>query len=80
MLHARQDYNERIQDNADLIPEDEPVVLLRAQDELACQAIDYYARLCSQNQTPEVARRIAGHAQKMWDWPKKKLPDLPDGV
>ena len=29
MKHARKDYNERIQDNANLIPADEPVFLIR---------------------------------------------------
>ena len=33
MIHARDDYN-RIQDPAGKIPADEPVFLLRAQDEL----------------------------------------------
>lgn len=46
MKHAREDYD-RIQDPLGLIPEDEPVFLLRAQDRLACQAVAYYAYLCS---------------------------------
>lgn len=45
MKHARADYNERIQDSANLIPEDEPVFLFRAQDALAPVALDEYARV-----------------------------------
>ncbi len=33
MKHGRKDYDERIQDSAKKIGEDEPVFLLRAQDE-----------------------------------------------
>ena len=80
MLHAREDYNERIQDSANLIPEDEPVVLLRAQDKLACKAVEYYAKLCLEAQAEEVAGRMVKHAEKMWAWPKKKIPDVPADV
>ena len=80
MLHPRQDYNERIQDNAGLIPENEPVVLLRGQDALAVQALDFYAQLCEQHQTPAVAARIRAHIELMKQWPKKKIPDVPQGV
>lgn len=45
MKHARDDYNQRIQDSADLIPEDEPVFLFRAQDALAPAALDEYVRI-----------------------------------
>lgn len=76
MLHAREDYN-RIQDPARKIPKEEPVFLLRAQDELACKAVDYYAFLCSKAQAPEVAAMAWEHAEKMRLWPKKKTPDLP---
>jgi len=80
MLHARQDYNERVQDNENRIPEDEPVVLLRAQDKLACMAIAYYAELCRKHQTPEVAVRMEKHHKLMEAWPKKKLPDVPGNM
>lgn len=76
MKHAREDYN-RFQDPAGLIPEDEPVVLLRGQDSLAVEALDYYAELCEQNQAPEVAAKIRAHVELMKLWPKKKIPDLP---
>lgn len=76
MIHAREDYN-RIQDPAGLIPEDEPVFLLRAQDQLACLAVAYYADLCRQVQAPEVAAKAEDHSKLMAAWPKKKVPDLP---
>jgi len=75
MKHARADYD-RIQDPAGKIPADEPVFLLRAQDELACKAVAYYASLCEQAQAPEVAAKARGHADLMAAWPKKKVPDL----
>ena len=79
MLHARNDYNRRVQDSENLIPKDEPVVLLRAQDELACKAVNYYAWLCKQNQAPEVAAKMKEHHRLMMAWPKKKIPDVPEG-
>ena len=80
MLHARQDYNERVQDNQNLIPDDEPVVLLRGQDELAVEAIRYYAELCEKHQAPDVAAKMRNHLELMKAWPKKKIPDVPQGV
>lgn len=41
MKHAREDYN-RIQDPANLIPENEPVFLFRAQDKFAVIALEAY--------------------------------------
>lgn len=76
MKHARDDYN-RIQDPAGLIPDDEPVFLLRAQDQLACMAVEYYAYLCQRFRAPEVAAKAQEHAKLMREWPKKKIPDLP---
>ena len=76
MIHARDDYN-RIQDPAGKIPADEPVFLLRAQDELACKAVEFYAFLCSKAQAAEVAAKAWQHAEKMRAWPVKKVPDLP---
>lgn len=43
MKHAREDYNKRIVDLENLIPEDEPVFLLRGQDEFAARAVEFYA-------------------------------------
>jgi hypothetical protein len=76
MIHAREDYN-RIQDPQGRIPADEPVFLLRAQDQLACMAVAYYAALCREAQAPDVAAKAQAHADRMAAWPKKKVPDLP---
>lgn len=43
MKHAREDYN-RIQDPAGLIPEDEPVFLLRGQDMFAPSLVREWAQ------------------------------------
>lgn len=76
MKHAREDYD-RFQDPLGLIPDDEPVFLLRGQDVLACHAVTFYAELCEQNQAPEIAAKARAHADRMAAWPKKKIPDLP---
>jgi hypothetical protein len=76
MIHARADYN-RIQDPSGKIPADEPVFLIRAQDQLACMAVAYYAELCEKAQLPDVAAKAKEHAARMAAWPNKKIPDLP---
>ena len=43
MKHARNDYNGRIVDLQNKIPEDEPVFLLRAQDKLAPELLLQWA-------------------------------------
>lgn len=45
MKHGRSDYDQRIQDNAGLIPDEEPVFLLRGQDRMAARAVRHYADL-----------------------------------
>ena len=44
MLHAREDYNRRIQDSENIIPDDEPVFLLRANDGCAVEAVRAWIR------------------------------------
>lgn len=74
MKHARPDYD-RIQDPINQIPKDEPVFLLRAQDETAAATVRFWASLNSQGdpQAVELARR---HARLMDAWPKKKVADV----
>jgi hypothetical protein len=76
MKHARPDYD-RIQDPAGLIPEDEPVMLFRAQDELATQVLELYANLLYAKGRVEMAKLVDAHAVAFHAWPKKKLPDMP---
>lgn len=85
MLHARSDYTERIVDIAGLIPEEEPVFLLRGQDLLApnllVQWAEEYERLGGD---PAVAESVQRHARRMADWQlvsgKAKIADVPLGV
>lgn len=79
MKHGRSDYDARIQDAAKIIPDDEPVFLLRAQDKLACRAVSFYADMLQQfGGDPEHVKRIKEQATRMFDWPKKDMP-TPDG-
>lgn len=76
MKHARDDYN-RIQDPAGLIPDDEPVFLLRGQDRNAAAAVRVWAKLVEdEGGAPEIVAAARDHADRMDAWPKKKTPDL----
>ena len=78
MKHAREDYNPRIQDSAGLIPDDEPVFLLRAQDVNAALLVDIWALLAARaGCSAEIVAMAREHATRMHDWPVKKRPDLP---
>ncbi len=78
MKHARKDYNERIQDSANLIPEDEPVFLIRAQDHIGADAVRAWAHLHQINGGSDTAYALAmRHAALMEQWPKKKAADVP---
>jgi hypothetical protein len=87
MLHAREDYNERVQDN---LPEDqggigkdEPVFLLRAKDICAPNVIRAWAGfLLGVGGDYNVIRNALDHADKMEIWQAKngyKIPDAPCG-
>jgi len=79
MKHAREDYN-RIQDPAGLIPDDEPVFLLRGQDMIAPRLLLKWAtQLRLLRGDPYMAEIVEKHAQAMIEWQdthKSKLPDL----
>ena len=78
MLHARKDYA-RIQDPENLIPENEPVFLLRGQDKFAPELLLRWAsKLRLDGGQPEMAEMVENHAQKMIEWQKNKVkrPDL----
>jgi hypothetical protein len=77
MKHSREDYD-RIQDPAGLIPEDEPVFLLRAQDECAAATVEIWAAYArGSGADPAIVELARNHAAKMRAWPKRKTPDLP---
>ncbi|KKM77694.1 hypothetical protein LCGC14_1367460 [marine sediment metagenome] len=77
MRHARTDHD-RIQDPQNLIPEDEPVLLLRGQDAVAYQVVELYAQLLEgYGRDPELIASIRGQAHRMADWTPHKMPDTP---
>lgn len=79
MRHAREDYN-RIQDPAGLIPEDEPVLLIRAQDKHSTKVAAYYANLVEcdpDGGDPNIVKALRRHIPLIRAWPKKKSPDMP---
>lgn len=82
MKHARPDYD-RIQDPLMLIPEDEPVFLLRAQDATAPEVLEFWASLQFARDGDETMARMANkHAMEMREWQAangSKMPDLPGG-
>lgn len=65
MLHAREDYN-RIQDPEGLIPEDEPVFLVRAQDAVGPSVVEDWAnRAESRGVDPEMVSKARKQANRM---------------
>lgn len=83
MKHARADYD-RFQDPAGLIPDDEPVLLLRGQDKAAphaARAWAYHAR--KEGASDDMVQRVLDHAEAMDRWQAEmaaKVPDLPSGA
>jgi hypothetical protein len=80
MLHARKDYSP-IQDPRNLIPDDEPVFLLRGRDKHAPETLRFYARLVENDTKGDVCivRNTRCHARTMEHWQEdneKKAPDM----
>ena len=77
MRHARPDY-QRFQDPLGLVPEDEPVFLIRGQDISGAEAVYAWANINDRNGGDPSASHLAReHAARMAAWPKKKPADLP---
>lgn len=80
MKHAREDYN-RIQDPAGLIPEDEPVFLLRAKDRYAPEVVLHWAeRVREEGGEADIVTAAISQAFSMMNWQQKhgcQMPDLP---
>lgn len=83
MIHARNDY-QRLQDPEKKIPQDEPVFLLRAQDQTSAEVVRHWCRLNKRllkkmADGPEKESLKKGislaeaHAYRMDDWPTKKI-------
>ena len=80
MRHARSDYN-RIQDPAGIIPEDEPVFLLRGQDSFAPQTVHLWATLVEKlGGDPDIVKAAQRWVLEMQIWQRdhgSKTPDMP---
>lgn len=80
MKHARKDY-ERIQDPASLIPEEEPVFLLRGQDKVAPGVVRFWADMAlAMGASAEIVNAARRQADEMAFWQQGKnaqVPDLP---
>lgn len=79
MKHSRQDYD-RIQDPENKIPAEEPVFLLRAQDENAPDTVRFWARTAERNgANTDIVEKAMVWANKMEKWQIEngsKTPDL----
>lgn len=75
MKHARADYNRRIQDSENLIPDDEPVFLIRGQDVLAPDILDAYVEAYitndEENYDENITIAVSGHANAIRQWQKE---------
>ena len=84
MKHARKDYNQRIQDSANIIPADEPVFLLRAKDQVAASTVRTWAHQHRLNGGSDLVYvMVMRHADLMEAWGQKhgtKLADVPSGM
>lgn len=82
MLHARKDYQERIQDSANLIPEDEPVFLIRAQDVTAPEVVRHWIEdAADHGATDNILEAAEEHLQRIIEWQRIhsiKIPDMPE--
>lgn len=79
MKFGRQDYNGRIVDLQNKIPEDEPVFLLRSSDSLAPKLLLMWAmELRLKGGDPMMASEAESHAQKMIDWQRTHPAKTPD--
>lgn len=80
MKHARSDYD-RIQDPAGLIPDDEPVFLIRAKDACAPSTVLHWAAQASLRQAdPAIIEAATNQAHLMTLWQIQngaKVPDMP---
>lgn len=69
MKYAREDYQRRIQDSEGLIPDKEPVFLLRGQDEAAPATLETYANIAAligADQKIIDATREQAQAMRQW--------------
>lgn len=78
MRHARPDYN-RIQDPAGLIPEEEPVFLLRANDATAPGTVEAWANFAEyRGASAEIVGMAREQAAAMRAWQRVHGCQVPD--
>lgn len=76
MIHANSKYNV-IHDHGELIPEDEPVFLLRAQDKCASDSVRNWAVLMAHSGAKaDIIDAAYAHASLMDQWAKKKIANM----
>ncbi len=80
MLHARKDYNRRIQDSENIIGADEPVFLLRAQDSLMLPVLHQYLRVLRRHEGYDThcEAGVLKHITRTKEWQKQHKPKAPD--
>jgi len=81
MLHARQDYNRRIQDSENLIPDGEPVFLLRGQDVHAVDILERYVTLVKRegaDHDKTIVSNCLGHIAAIKKWQEENGSKNPD--
>ena len=80
MLHARKDYNRRVQDNENIIGDDEPVFLLRAKNELMLPMLHQYLRLLRKNDNYDKHTEVGvlKHITRTKKWQLLNEPKAPD--
>ena len=81
MKFGRADYQDRFTDQADLIPDKEPVFLLRGQDTAAGEAVRIWADIHeAQGGDPKVAEQAREWAKEMDAWAENngKTADFPE--
>ena len=78
MRHARSDYD-RIQDPAGLIPDDEPVFLLRGKDGAAPAAVRAWAHAAeAMGASRHMVAKALEHAAAMEQYQREHSSDVPD--
>jgi hypothetical protein len=78
MKHARDDYM-RIQDPDGIIPDDEPVFLLRGQDVAAPAAVEFWANEVERCRgRDDIVASAREQARKMREWQRNRMSKLPD--
>lgn len=77
MIHSRLDYQNRIIDKANIIPEDEPVFLLRSSDIFMVDMLRDYASQLMTEGLDNMADSIFEHIKKVKEYQLTHPPKFP---